>query len=153
VVHETLTAYARRGIFRAYGNATSEHGRSRFSFRWHTDVPMNLVYDPARGELTFRELLPSVGSRSRMYRELKQFLESCTSPALPPHRRIDARKVGVKLRQRAGTVSLIVSLNPSHPEYGVRKAVNLIHELFVDFLRRPMYFHYMVEHFNLDPDA
>jgi hypothetical protein len=153
VVHETLSSYARRGVFRAYGSDPSAHGGSRFSFRWHTNVPMNLAYQPARRQLTFRGLLPAVGSRSTMYRELKQFLDARTSRAVPEHRRIDPRKAIVKLSHREGAVSLIVSLNPSHLEYGVRKAVNLVHEIFVDLLRRPMYFEYMVEHFELDPEG
>jgi hypothetical protein len=46
-----------------------------------------------------------------------------------------------------------MSLRDEHLEYGVRKAVNVIHELFVEFLRHPMYHGYMVKHFGLDPDV
>ena len=114
---------------------------------------MNVLYDPAHQKLTFSELLPGIERHSDMHRELKQFLHTRSSRAVPAHRRIDPRKANVTLGYDAGKISLIVSLNPSHLEYGVRKAVNLIHELFVTFLRRPMYFDYMVEHFHLDPDA
>ena len=69
------------------------------------------------------------------------------------HRRIDPRKAALRLRQRSGTVSLVVSLTESNLEYGVRKAVNLIHEVFVSFLRDPLYFSYMVQYFGLDPDT
>jgi hypothetical protein len=68
------------------------------------------------------------------------------------HRRIDSRKARVTVTNRRGTVSLAISLKPAHLEYGVRRAVNLVHELFVEFLRDPLYFSYMVEHFQLDPD-
>ena len=71
---------------------------------------------------------------------------------MPAHRRIDPRRATVTLKQRSQTVSVVVSLKESHLEYGVRKAVNLIHELFVVFLRDPLYFPYMVEHFDLDPE-
>ena len=87
-----------------------------------------------------------------MYRELKAFVETRTSPARAEHRRIDPRKVRVAVTNHNGMVSLVVSLKDAHLEYGVRRAVNLIHEVFVEFLRNPLYFTYMVEHFQLDPD-
>jgi hypothetical protein len=115
-------------------------------------VTFHLVYDPTRRELTFRDVLPDVGSRSAMYRELKQFLRSRTPRTVAAHRRIDPRKATVNVRIRKRAVSLVVSLKDAHLEYGVRKAVNLVHELFVDFLRYPTHFSYMVEHFNVDPE-
>lgn len=153
VVKQTLASYATRGIFRAYGDQPSEDGQSRFSFRWHADATFHLAYDPARRELIFRDLLPDIPSRARMYRELRAFVDASASPTLPEHRRIDPRKTRVAVTSRNGMVSLVVSLKNSHLEYGVRRAVNLIHELFVVFLRNPLYFSYMVEHFQLDPDV
>lgn len=153
VVRRTLASYATRGIFRAYGDQPSEDGQSRFSFRWHADATFHLVYDPARRELIFRDLLRDIPSRARMYRELRAFVDAGASPTLPEHRRIDSRKMRVAVTNRNRMVSLVVSLKDSHLEYGVRKAVNLIHELFVVFLRDPLYFPYMVEHFQVDPDV
>ena len=152
IVQETFAGYARRGIFRAYGDRSAPRGQTHFSFRWHTDVPLNVVYHAGNHELIFRDLLPGMEGNSEMYRHLKQFLSTRTSQAVPVHRRIDPRKAALRLRQRSGTVSLVVSLTESNLEYGVRKAVNLIHELFVSFLRDPLYFSYMVQHFGLDPD-
>lgn len=153
VVRRTLAAYAERGIFRAYGDVRSSGGRSYFSFRWHTEVPFDLVFNAARRELIFRDLLPGIDARSAMYAELKKFIRARSSRALPAHRRLDPRKAVLKPTQRAGTVSLVISLRDDHLEYGVRKAVNVIHELFVEFLRNPLYYEYMVKHFGLDPDA
>jgi hypothetical protein len=152
VVQQTLASYAKRGVFRAYGDQPSANGQSRFSFRWHADATFQIVHDIRREELIFRDVLPAVPGRSRMYRELKAFVAGRTSPALPEHRRIDPRKARVIVTNRRGTVSLAISLKNAHLEYGVRRAVNLIHELFVEFLRDPLYFSYMVEHFQLDPD-
>jgi hypothetical protein len=148
-----MAAYAERGIFRAYGDRPSEDGRYCFSFRWHTDVPLNVVYDPARRELSFCEILPAVGGDAEMYRDLKQFVRARFSRAVPEHRRIDVRKTTATLKQRGGAVSLIVVLKDAHLEYGVRKAVNLVHELFACCLRQPLYFQYMVEHFDMNPDV
>lgn len=152
VVRETLASYATRGVFRGYGDHPSDEGLTRFAFRWHADAAFNLVYDPARRELRFPDLLPAIDSRSSMYRGLKAFVQARTSAALPEHRRIDPTKTRVAVTNRKGSVSLAVSLKDAHLEYGVRKAVNLVHELFVVFLRDPLYFSYMVEHFQLDPD-
>lgn len=153
IVRRILAGYAERGIFRAYGDREADGGRSQFSFKWHTEVPLHVTYDPAHRELAFRDLLPAVGSRSVMSRELKEFVNARTARTLPEHRRIDPRKVTATLKHRAGAASLVVSLKDAHLEYGVRKAVNLVHEVFVHFLRHPMYFDYMVEHFDLNPDV
>ncbi len=152
VVRQTLESYAKRGIFRAYGGQPSEGEQSRFSFRWHMDATFHVVYGPSRRELLFSDVLPKIASRSRMYRALRVYVEAHTSPTLPEHRRIDPRKARVTVTNRDGMISFIVALKDAHLEYGVRKAVNLIHELFVDFLRNPLYFDYLVEHFQLDPD-
>ncbi len=152
VVRQTLESYAKRGIFRAYGEQPCEGGQSQFSFRWHMDATFHVAYSPSRLELLFSDVLPKIPSRSSMYRALRAFVEAHTSPTLPEHRRTDPRKVGVTVTNRHGMVSLVVALKDAHLEYGVRKAVNLIHELFVEFLRNPAYFDYMVEHFQVDPD-
>jgi hypothetical protein len=152
VIQQTLASYAKRGVFRSYGNQPPDGPRSRFSFRWHADATFHLLYDPSRRTLTFADVLPEIESRSSMYRELKAFVEARTSSTLPDHRRIDPRKVGVAVANRRRMVSLVVSLEDAHLEYGVRKAVNLVHEVFVEFLRNPLYFAYMVERFQLDPD-
>jgi hypothetical protein len=152
VVTETLAAYAERGIFRAFGDRPSRNGRFQYSFRWHTEIPLNVTYDPLRRELVFCDILPAVGSRSAMSRDLHAFVEGSSSPALPAHRRIDRRRMRAALAHRGRSVSLVVVLEHAHLEYGVRRAVNLVHELFVQFLRQPMYFQYMVDHFGADPD-
>jgi len=153
IVRRTLAAYAERGIFRAFSDRERDRGQRQFAFRWHTNVTLNVVYDPFRRELTFRDLLPGVIAGSGMLPELRRFLRARTSRTLPEHRRVDPEKATFTLKNRRGTVSLVASLTDAHLEYGVRKTVNLIHELFVDFLRHPLYFPYMVEHFEVDPDT
>ena len=37
-------------------------------------------------------------------------------------------------------------------EYGMRRAVNLVQDAFMDFLNSALYFDYMVESFNVNPD-
>jgi len=148
----TLETYAKRGIFRAYGVQPGSRGRQHISFRWHADAVFRIDYDPARQALTFRDLLPYVEPRSSMDRELRAFVRGASSTTLPEHRRLDARKAGVSVARREGTLSLQVQLKRAHVEYGVRKAVVLVHEIFVSFLRAPQFFPYMVEHFGVSPD-
>ena len=114
IVRETIESYAKRGIFRAYGEQPSERGRSRFSFRWHMDGTFHVAYDPSRRELLFSDVVPKIPSRSRMYRALKAFVEAHTSPTLPEHRRIDPRKTRVTVTNRHGMVSFIVALKDAH---------------------------------------
>ena len=152
IVQEALVGYAQRGMFQAFGEQAGRNGHHAFSFRWHLDTTLHLDYDPARLTLTVRDLLPHVGTRSAMDRELRRFVRERMSPDRREHRRIDPQKATVTVRNRKGMVSLVVAFQDAHVEYGVRKVVNLVHELFVDFLRYPLYFPYLVEHFNLDPD-
>ncbi len=39
-----------------------------------------------------------------------------------------------------------------HYEHGVRRAVNLVQDIFMDFLNSALYVDYMVESFNVNPD-
>ncbi len=87
-----------------------------------------------------------------MYRELQQFVESRHSESVPDHRRIDVVKCNIRGSNRAGNASLTATVLDRDYEYAVRKLINLVHEIYLDFLLDGRYYEYMVETFNLDPD-
>lgn len=87
-----------------------------------------------------------------MDRDLRAYLASRESPALPDHRRVDRRRLDIAIRNRAGRVSIVFRLKGTYAEYGVRKSVNVVHEIFTDFLSDARFAPYQVEHFRLDPE-
>ncbi len=150
-VAEVLEGYAQRGVFRGFSRELARGDRTTFRMLWHRDRIFELVFDEARQSLRFPQLLPNVSAE--MFQHLKEFLRERTSDDLPEHRRIDRRKVEVRAQNRKGTVSLSLTMKDSDVEYGARKLIHLVHELFLTFLMDGRNYDYMVENFDLDPDA
>jgi hypothetical protein len=151
VVRASLQHYAARGAFRSFSES-SERGLARFQFVWFRDVMFRVTFDPRTLTLTFVRLLPAVPARSPMDRRLRAFIESRSDRSVPEHRRFDTRKAAVTVVNRGGQVSVVFRLQRRHVEYGVRKAVHLVHEVLMDFLNEPEYVQYNVDHFNLNPE-
>ena len=152
VVAETLEGYAKRGIFRGFSRGESKRGKVRFKMLWHRDRVFELHFDVTRGQLRFKQMLPNVPSDSPMYAEFKKFVKARQSEDLPEHRRIDKGKAEIKPYNRGEFVSLSLVVQDGDYEYGARKIVHLVNEVFLDFLYGGMYYDYMVENFDLDPD-
>ena len=87
-----------------------------------------------------------------MYKEFREFVQSRFSDALPEHRRIDANKALIKCGNRSGDVSLTLTAVDRDFDYGTRKLIHLVHEIYMDFLLDGRYYEYMIEKFDLDPD-
>ncbi len=102
--------------------------------------------------MRFPLLLPGIPAYSAMYREFQTFLVSRQSDTLLAHRRIDRAKARVKAGNKSGSVSVTLTVEDDDFEYGVRKLIDLVHEIFLVFLVDGNYYDYMVEEFDLDPD-
>ncbi|HYL37520.1 MAG TPA: hypothetical protein VEV17_16515 [Bryobacteraceae bacterium] len=109
-----------------------------------------LVVDTRRRRLTFPALLPQFDVE--MTRELSAFVRSRQAKDLPEHRRIDPKKAAVRCSRRAGNLSLALTLQGNDYEYGTRKLIHLVHEIFLAFLSEGRYYEYQVKVFDLDPD-
>ena len=119
---------------------------------WHRDRLFDLILDTKRKTLRFPVVLPEVPASSSMYRELREFVASRCSDRMPEHRRIDVSKARVQCGNRAGNVSLTVTVLDGDFDYAARKLIHLVHEVYMDFLFDGRYYEYMIETFNLDPD-
>ena len=119
---------------------------------WHRDQFFNLNLDARKKTLRFPAVLPNVPAGSSMYREFKQFIASRQSNDVPEHRRVDPRRVSIRISNRAGNIGLTFSVRNNDYEYATRKLINLVHEIYLVFLYDGPYYDYMVETFNLDPD-
>lgn len=117
---------------------------------WHRDRPFNLTVDTRRGAIRCPLVLTQLPAGSAMYREFRAFLKACQSADRPEHRRIDNRKARVTCANRGGDVSLTMNIGDADYEYGIRKFIHLIQEIYLVFLSE--HFEYQVEAFGLDPD-
>jgi hypothetical protein len=151
-VRDVLQHYASRGAFRSFSEVAGRGRLAAFEFIWFRDVKFRVTYDQTTRTLTFVDLLPEVPARSEMARQFRAFIESRSATGLPDHRRVDPRRLKVSIVNRKGSVSLAMVLSATHAEYGVKKAVHLVHEVLMDFLNESLYVEYCIAHFNLNPE-
>jgi hypothetical protein len=150
IVTKTLEGYANKGIFRAF-SCTSRTGKTvQFAMQWHKERVYTLVYDVVAGSLRFGVVLPKV-PRS-MYSSFKEFVLSKQSEEMLEHRRIDPARVRVSCSLKNGNVGLLFKSRDGDLGYATQKLVNLVHEVFVTFLRDGLYYEYMIETFEVDRD-
>ena len=130
-VRARLQQYAERGVFRGLAERPARRGRYEFTFRWLAPSPFTLRYDPRTGALAFRDLLPNVPARSSLAGALRRFVRGRASAGLPAHRRVDPERADVRCFVRQAAFSLEVVAREQHHGYGVNRAVNLVHEIFM----------------------
>jgi len=152
VVRHSLEHYATLGTFRSFAEAAPRGRAVVFRFTWFRDLAFTVTFVADSRRLVFHDLLPGVPSRSAMDKDLREFLQGQHSRELPEHRRIDRRKLAVQMLNRGGAVSLVCTLKGDHAAYGVRKAVNIVHEIFTIFLSDGRYAQYQVDHLRLNPE-
>jgi hypothetical protein len=137
-------------VFRGFSRGEPRNGKAAFRMLWHRDRPFEITVDTRRGAIRCPLVLPQVPADSEMYREFRAFLKECQSAERPEHRRIDSSKAGVNCANRGGDVSLAMTIRHDDYEYGIRKFIHLIQEIYLVFLME--HFDYQVEAFDLDPD-
>lgn len=120
--------------------------------RWHRDRLFEFIVDTTRKTITIPLVLPDVPARSEMYRALKNFLIRFHSDLVPKHRRIDTKKARIRSANHAGAVSLTVAIQDGDYEYGLRKLVHIVQEIYLGFLYDGPYREYMTDAFGLEPD-
>jgi hypothetical protein len=107
---------------------------------------MHLSVDLTKCCLRFDRLLPGLPASSSLYADLKRFLRERGGDDLPEHRRIDPRRALVRATNRRGVVSIAFEVHNDEFAYGVNRAVNLVHELFVHL--RDAWPEYLMEQFH-----
>jgi len=147
VVRQSLQVYADRGVFRGLNEAKPRNGQQLFTFVWFGDRPLEFAINTETSTLTFQHLLPNVPSKSALYSDLRRFLESLHDRDLPQHRRIDAKRAEVLCTNRKGTVSLGLKVRNNQYAYGLKRLVNLAHEVFVQL--NDSHPDYMCENFDV----
>lgn len=151
-VGDLLEEYAGRGVFSGFSRHEGRAGNAEFRLRWHRDQLFQWVWSEARQTLRISCVLPAVPARSGMYRELKAWLRARQDDALPDHRRCDRHKLALKTYNRGGDVALTLHVLDGDIDYAVPKLVALVNEIYLDFLSSGLYFDWLLETFDLDPD-
>ncbi len=152
VVATVLTGYAERRVFHGFSRGPASGGKASFQIAWHLGRVFELAFDARAGTLRLPELLTRIPADSTMYEDLKVFIKSRQADDLPEHRRVDNRRVQIRTYNRGGNISLVLKVLDGDAEYGVRKLVHLVNEIYLTFLADGNYFDYLVETFDLDPD-
>ena len=149
-VDALLRSRADRGVFRSFA-AARQRDRLECSFVWLRERPIRLIFDPRRGTLEFRDLLPNLPAKAPLYKDLRKFLRKLSGDTLPLHRRIDAQRAKVQSRNRKGSVSVSLRSLDGDWDYAVSKSLKVVNEIFLGFLRGP-YYEYTVENFQEPED-
>lgn len=151
-VTDQLRSYATRGVFREFSATPQGAQRMDYRFVWLTPRPMHAQFDARTSVLKLVELLPGIEPRSAMDKALREFLSGRFSAKLPAHRRLSKTLIReLKCVNRGGAMSISLTLNRKQTSEATRQAVNLVSEIFQNFLAGP-YHEYMVVNFDLRED-
>lgn len=151
VVSDELKTYARRGVFRSFSQTRADGNEAEFRFYWLWNLPFHLSFDGKRKTLSFKNLLPGVVAGSELNTKLKAFIKGRCSDDQPEHRQPDPKRVSIRYSNLRGNVSVTFLVVENDYEYGVKKALNLVNEVFVGFLN--VHFpEYMAQHFRRQED-
>lgn len=150
-VANVLEGYARRGIFRGFTQGPVHDGQTTFKMLWRGNCHFELILDSCHRTLCFPSLLPN--AESSMRRELQKFLTQRHSETVPGHRRIDPRKASMQCSRRHGNLAVSLKVKDGDYQYGTRKLIHIVNEIFMTFLSDGRYHDYVVKTFDLEPDA
>jgi hypothetical protein len=153
IVTSVLEHYAKRGIFRGYSATLLSKNKATYKLVWHREQKFEFVADMTKQTLRIPIVLPEVPADSDMYKAFKAYVKKRTDQSLPEHRKIDEARTQIKAMNRAGNISLTAKCLDEDYDYSARKLIHLVHEIYMDFLMDGNNYDYLIETFNIDPDA
>ena len=144
-----LQSYADRGIFQNFSVGESSTGKAEFRFSWLAENSFQLRLNIHKTELEIRDVLPAVPYRSDMDKALREFLVARCDSSIPQHRRLDGERFSIKCKNRSGDISIVIGFNSENAGDAATTSINLLHEIFNNFLVEGPYQNYMVKVFNI----
>jgi hypothetical protein len=152
-VTENLRDYADRGVFRNFSvidlaKSPRATQLTDYQFNWLSEAAVKMRLDPLNGSLRIIDILPGIPYRSAMDKALREFIHQRCDAQLPDHRRLDNEQIKFRLSNRRQTVSITLEFDLDSAALAARSAVQLLHEIFNNFLQEGPYHNYMVEFFN-----
>jgi hypothetical protein len=149
-VDETLEIYANKGVFRSFASILRSNKTVTYRMKWHKERFYDLIHDVGKRTLRFPVVLPK--APRLMYEEFKKFVASRQATETIEHRRIDPKRIRISCSLKNGNISLLFTSKDNDLAYATQKIINLMHEVFMDFLRDGLYYEYMIETFDIDRD-
>ena len=153
-VTDELRSYAERGVFRKFSILPANRGLAKaryqtcYKFNWLSETPINLVLNPKKSSLNIVDVLPGIAYRSNMDKEFRSFLRDRTAAEVPEHRKLDDQRFKISCTNRHQCLSVSIGFENKDGRAAVKQVINLIHEIFNNFLHEGYYQNYVVEHFN-----
>ncbi|WP_426956292.1 hypothetical protein [Muricoccus radiodurans] len=135
VLSAVLRAYADRGVLKELNLAGHEAG-----FRLPGAGQVKLSYDADKRVIALQGLLPDIAADDTLMRDVTALVSGCGRADALPHRRMDPEQGKLALRRvRKGGV-LALSLGTADGEWGIRRMMNLAHEVRVLVYERHPYY-------------
>jgi len=150
VIRSVLQEYANRGVFRGLNVTERAGGRLDCEFVWLLGRPMRASFDPATSKLVFPALFPGLTSSPLVASELRAGVKERSTTTVPAHKRVDRRRAELACSVSKGALSLTIEVRGSNHEYVVRRALNLINDLFL--LLHQTYPDYLEAQFGLSSE-
>lgn len=150
-IGDLLEDYAARGVFRAAPDNGQKNGEC-YRIVWFRDQEMRLEIDQRRRQVSLTNVLPTIVPRSRLDRQLREWLRQREAAELPAHRRVDPALFRLKFGQRDARMVLSLTGTEADLLPATRKLMQLVNELYLDFLGAAERFDWIQEVFELDPD-
>ncbi len=152
-VRVVVDYYATRGLLRNV-RATSTGGRTTlFQFTWHYNRTFDLLLDLAASQLVFAAAFPNVSPSSAICHELSQYVEAIMADDVPVHRRVDSRKTVVSAAHSGTDMAIVASVVDGDFDYATRRLIQVVNEIYFDFLPKSSHYAYQLESLGLDPGA
>ena len=146
---QAVDDFVARGVFRADGPKRRAATTVVWAVRWFGDHMMTLSAGPA--SVAFDDVLPPLPAQSPLYRELRAWLRAQQAAELPAHRRLDPARWPLEVKNRGGRLRIALGAQAPDGE-AVRRLVQLVHALYLEFLGGPGRLHWVIDAFGLDPD-
>lgn len=152
-VSAELQNYADRGIFQNFSLVEqASNGSVKYRFHWLAEMPFNLTLYAQKSKIEIRDILPAVPFRSEMDKEFRIFLQQRSAESVPLHRRLDDQRFTFSCKNRQEKLSITIGFQVGDGGEAAKTAVNLLHEIFNNFLLEGPYQNYMVEFFNVSEE-
>jgi hypothetical protein len=148
-VKSELQGYADRGIFQNFSAPVPKAGSAEFRFNWLAENPFSIRLNMEKCELELRNILPSIPFRSSMDKDFREFLTARSDESIPVHRRLDSERFDFQCKNRQENLSVTIGFNSRDAGDAAKASINLLHEIFNNFLIEGPYQNYMVEVFNV----
>lgn len=148
-VRSELQTYADRGIFQNFSVSDPRGGKAEFRFHWLAEKPFQLNLNVNKCELEIKDVLPAIPYRSDMDKEFRDFLTARSDASIPEHRRLDSNRYSFQCKNRDKALSVLIGFESDDAGDAAKTSINLLHEVFNNFLMEGPYQNYMVENFNV----